>query len=111
VCEGQICLKAHLQRRTRGPLPHLHPSARRARRDNGKVTVCVRAETSKNRKNTEFATILDMGLREAYPHRDLAVFAYHALEDTYTEHLGALGPKRRWAFRRTGWRRGTTPNG
>jgi hypothetical protein len=31
--------------------------------------VCVRAGTSENRKNTEFANILEMGLREAYPHR------------------------------------------
>ena len=67
----------------------------------------MRAGTSENRKNTEFATILEMGLREAYPHRAVAVLAYEALEDTHTEHPAALGPKRRWAFRRTGWWRGT----
>jgi hypothetical protein len=65
------------------------------------------AGTSENRDNTEFATILEMGLREAYPHRALAVLAHGALEDTHTEHPTALGPKRRWAFRRTGWWRGT----
>jgi hypothetical protein len=46
----------------------------------------VRAGTSENRKNTEFATILEMGLREAYPGRAIAVLAYGALEDTHTEH-------------------------
>ena len=40
-------------------------------------------------------TILEMGLREAYPHRGVAVFAYEALKDTHTEHPAALGPKRR----------------
>ena len=100
-------MKAHLQRRTRWSLHHPHPSARRARRDNGMRTVCVRAGTSENRKNTEFATILEMGLREAYPHRAVAVLAYKALKDTHTKHPAALGPKRRWAFRRTGWWRGT----
>jgi hypothetical protein len=55
--------------------------------------VCVRAGTSENRKNTEFATILEMDLREAYPHRALAVFAYGALTVTHTEHPAALGPK------------------
>ena len=33
----------------------------------------MRSETSENRKNTEFATILEMGLREAYAGRALAV--------------------------------------
>ena len=69
--------------------------------------MCVRAETSENRKNTEFATILEIGLREAYPHRGPADVAYQALEDTYTERPATLGPKWRWAFRRTGWWRGT----
>jgi hypothetical protein len=69
--------------------------------------VCVRAETSKNCENTEFATILEMGLREAYPNRALAVLAHGALKDTHTEHRAALGPQWRWAFRRTGWWRGT----
>ena len=69
--------------------------------------MCVRSGTSENRKNTEFATILEMGLREAYPHRALAVLAHGALKDTHTEHPAALGPKRRWPFRRTGWWRGT----
>ena len=69
--------------------------------------MCVRAGTFENRKNTEFVTILEMGLREAYPHRALAVLAHGALKDTHTEHPAALGPKRRWAFRRTGWWRGT----
>ena len=81
--------------------------ARRARHDNGKGTVCVRSGTSENRKNTEFVTILEMGLREAYPGRDLAVLAHGALKDTHTEHPAALGRKRRWCFRRTGWWRGT----
>ena len=57
--------------------------------------MCVCAGTSENRKNTEFRTILEMGLREAYPHRAVAVFAYEALKDTHTEHPAALGPKRR----------------
>ena len=57
--------------------------------------MCVRAGTSENRKNTEFATILEMGLRKAYPHRAVAVLAYEALEDTHMEHPAALGPKRR----------------
>jgi hypothetical protein len=91
--EGQKHPKVHCQRRTRGPLHHPHPSVRRARHENGKSTVCVRAGTSKNRKNTEFATILEMDLREAYPHRALAVFAYGALTGTHTKHLAALGPK------------------
>jgi hypothetical protein len=60
-----------------------------------------------NHKNTEFAIILEMGLREAYPRRDPAVLAHGALKDTHTEHPAALGPKRRWRFRRTGWWRGT----
>jgi hypothetical protein len=76
-------------------LHHPHPSARCAHRDNGRGTPYVRAGTSENRKNIEFATFLDMGLREAYPRRALAVLAYGALEDTYTEHPAALGPKRR----------------
>jgi hypothetical protein len=66
----------------------------------------VRSEISENRKNTEFATILEMGLWEAYPGRDPAVLAHGALEDPHTEHPTALGPKRKWAFRRTGWWRG-----
>jgi hypothetical protein len=32
-----------------------------------------------------------MGLREAYPHRAVADFAYGALKDTHTEHPVALG--------------------
>ena len=48
-----------------------------------------------------------MGLCEAYPGRALAVLAHGALKDTHTEHPAALGPKRRWPFRRTGWWRGT----
>jgi hypothetical protein len=100
--EGQ-----NLQRRTRGPLHHPHPSARRARHDNGRVTPCVRSGTSENRKNTEFSTILEMGVREAYPGRDPAVLAHGALKDTHTEHPAALGPTRRWASRRTGWWCGT----
>ena len=100
-------MEAHLRRRTRGSLHHPHPSACRARRDIRKRTPCVRAGTSENRENTEFATFLEMGLREAYPGRAPADLAYGALEDTHTEHPAALGPKRRWAFRRTGWWRGT----
>ena len=80
-------------------LHHPHPSARRARHDNGKVTPCVRSETSENRKNTEFVTILEMGLREAYPGRDLAVLAHGALKDTHTEHPAALGFNRGWRVR------------
>ena len=105
--EAQKRLKHHLQRRTRGSLHHPHPSARRARHDNGRRTPCVRSGTSENRKNTEFATILEIGLREAYPGRAPAVLAHGALKNTHTEHPAALGPKRRWAFRRTGWWRGT----
>ena len=67
----------------------------------------MRSETSENRKNTEFATILEMGLCEAYLGRALAVLAHGVLEDTHTEHPAALGRKRRWCFRRTGWWRGT----
>jgi hypothetical protein len=67
----------------------------------------VRAKTSKNCKNTEFRTILEMGLRGAYAGRAVAVLAYEALKDTHTEHPAALGRKRRWCFRRTGWWRGT----
>ena len=107
VFEAQKRLKVHLQRRTCGSLHHLHPLARRARHDNGKGTVCVRSGTSENRKNTEFVTILEMGLREAYPHRALAVLAHGALKDPHTEHPAALGPQRRWPFRRTRWWRGT----
>ena len=55
----------------------------------------MRSGTSENRKNTEFATILEMGLREAYPGRALAVLAHGALENTHTEHPAALGPQRR----------------
>jgi hypothetical protein len=47
-----------------------------------------------NCKNTEFATILEMGLREAYAGRGVAVFAYEALKDTHTEHPAALGSNR-----------------
>ena len=93
--EGQKRLKAHLQRRTRCLLHHPHPSARRTRHDIRNGTVCVRAGTSENRKNTEFSTILEMGLREAYPHRAVAVLAFGALENTHTEHPAALGPTRR----------------
>ena len=64
--------------------------------ENGNGTVCVCAGTSKNCKNTEFRTILEMGLREAYPHRGVAVFAYEALKDTHTEHPAALGFNRGW---------------
>ena len=67
----------------------------------------MRSGTFENRKNTEFATILEMGLCEAYPGRALAVLAHGVLEDTHTEHPAALGRKRRWCFRRTGWWRGT----
>jgi hypothetical protein len=56
------------------------PSAHRARHDNGNGTVCVRTGTSKYHKNTEFSTILEMGLREAYPHRAVAILAYEALK-------------------------------
>ena len=65
--------------------------ARRARHDNGKGTVCVRSGTSENRKNTEYQIILEMGLREAYPRRAAAVFAYEALEHTHMEQRAALG--------------------
>jgi hypothetical protein len=53
----------------------------------------VLSGTSENRKNTEFATILEMGLREAYRGRARAVLAHGALKDTNTEHPAALGPK------------------
>ena len=99
VFEGQKRLKVHLQRRTRGSLHHPHPLARRARHDNGKGTPCVRSETSENRKNTEFATILEMGLREAYPGRALAVLAHGALKDTHTVRPAALGSNRGWRVR------------
>ena len=99
VFEGQKRRKAQCQRRTRGSLHHPHPLARRARHDNGKGTVCVRSGTSENRKNTEFVTILEMGLREAYPHRALAVLAHGALKDTHTEHPAALGFNRGWCVR------------
>ena len=56
--------------------------------------MCVRSGTSENRENTEFATILEMGLREAYPGRAPAVLAHGALEDTHTEHPAALGSNR-----------------
>ena len=55
----------------------------------------MRTGTLENRKNTEFATFLEMGLREAYPGRALADLAYGALDDPHTEHPTALGPKRR----------------
>ena len=55
----------------------------------------MRSETSENRENTEFATILEMGLREAYAGRGVADLAYEALKDTHTEHPAALGPQRR----------------
>ena len=51
--------------------------------------------TSENHKNTEFATILEMGLREAYPGRAPADLAHGVLKDTHTEYPAALGPKRR----------------
>ena len=51
------------------------------------------ARTSENRKDTEFATILEMCLRETYPGRDLAVLANGALKDTHTEHPAALWAK------------------
>ena len=54
----------------------------------------MRAKTSENRKNTEFRTILEMGLREAYAVRAVAVFAYEALKNTHTEHPAALGSNR-----------------
>ena len=57
--------------------------------------MCVRSGMSENRKNTEFVTVLEMGLREAYPHRALAVLAHGALKDTHTDHSAALEPKRR----------------
>ena len=44
----------------------------RARRRIRNNTPYVRAKTSENRKNTEFRTILEMGLREAYPGRVVA---------------------------------------
>ena len=55
----------------------------------------MRAGTSENRKNTEFATILEMGLHEAYPHRAVADIAYGALKDTHMEHPAALESNRR----------------
>ena len=55
---------------------------------------CVRAGISKNWKNTEFQTILEMGLREAYPGRAAADLTYEALKDTHTEHPTALEPNR-----------------
>ena len=94
VFEGQKHLLPHLQRRTRWSLHHPHPSARRARHDIRNGTVCVRAGTSENRKNTEFQTILVMGLREAYPHRAVADPSYEALKDTHTEHPAALESNR-----------------
>ena len=66
---------------------------------NGNGTPCVRAGTSKNRKNTEFRTILEMGLRGAYAGRAVADFAYEALKDTHTEHPAALGSNREWHLR------------
>ena len=61
--------------------------------------MCVRSGTSENRKNAEFVTVLEMGLREAYPHRALAVLAHGALKDTHTEHPAALGSNRGWRVR------------
>ena len=75
-------------------LHHPHPSACRARRGIRNNTPYVRAKTSENRKNTEFRTILGMGLREAYPGRVVADPAYEALKDTHTEHPAALGSNR-----------------
>ena len=61
------------------------------------------AGTSENPKNTEFWTIVESGLGEAYPHRGHADLAYRALKDTHTEQLAALGSNRGRIFRRTGW--------
>ena len=61
--------------------------------------MCVRAGTSENRKNTEFRTILETGLREAYPGRAVADLAYEALKDTHTKHPAALGSNRGWHVR------------
>jgi hypothetical protein len=96
VFEGQKHLKRQRQRRTRWSLHHPHPSACRTRRGIRNTTPCVRARTPKNCKNTEFRTILEMGLREAYAGRGVAVFAYEALKDTHTEHPAALGFNRGW---------------
>jgi hypothetical protein len=54
----------------------------------------ARTGISKNRKNTEFRTILEMGLREAYPGHAVADPAYEAFKDTHTEHPAALGSNR-----------------
>jgi hypothetical protein len=89
--EGQKHLQPNPQRRTRWSLHYPYLSARGARHENGNGTVCVCAGTSKNCKDTEFRKNLEMGLREAYPHRAVAVFAYEALKDTNTEHPAALG--------------------
>ena len=92
-------LNDHRQWHTHGSRHHLHPSVRRTRRGIRNGTPCVRTGISENRKNTEFRTILEMGLQEAYPGRAIAVLAYGALEDTHTEHPADLGPKRRWVNR------------
>jgi hypothetical protein len=97
--EGQKHLPRRRQRRTRWSLHHPHPSACRTRRGIRNATPCVRAGTSKNCKNTEFATILVMGLREAYAGRGVADLAYKALKDTHTEHPAALGSNRGWRVR------------
>jgi hypothetical protein len=81
----------HRQRRTRWSLHHPHTSACRVRHKKRNATVCLCAGTSKNCKNTEFRTILEMGLREAYPHRGVADLAYEALKDTHTVYPVALG--------------------
>ena len=97
--EGQKHLSRNRQRRTRWFLHYPYPSACRARSGIRNGTVCVRAGTSKSCKNTEFRTILEMGLREAYAGRGVAVFAYEALKDTHTEHPAALGFNRGWRVR------------
>jgi hypothetical protein len=91
VFEGQKHLTPHRQRRTRWSLHHPHPSACRACHENGNATPCVRAGTWKNCKNTEFVTILEMGLHEAYAGRGVAVFAYEAIKYTHRKHPAALG--------------------
>ena len=42
---------------------------------------------------------MEMGLREAYPHRGVADVAYGALKDTNREHPAALGFNRGWRVR------------
>jgi hypothetical protein len=53
---------------------------------------CVCTDTSKTPKNTEFRTILKLGLGRAY--LGLANLAYGALKDTHTEHPVAFGSNR-----------------